>query len=690
MKKKLLQLIEEKTFSELEDRWIDLLENNGVSTQEFLEIADQLRKIGESARGFMLLEILANHLENQNKFDEAIAVYKHLPYFTDNDRQIRMKLVDLYKKRYNNNPQIEKLIELSGIEKSEHIFRSIEKLDEFLRFEVGNLFYFERYGIGEIVLMNPEKKELVIDFEEKKGYILKFEVARGILKPILQSHFLYKKYHGIEELKKLLAEDPVALLKYLLKSFNAPLSSSEIKTHLLGIIPNTEIDKFWEKMRKKLERDDCIKVETVKGQKTYQFIAEGTDKNEQLIESFQKADLNTKVALAEKYMKDYPQIFYQILPELVNLANDKYQTEPAFAMDVYYLCSESKNQTNLKYTLDDLLQSNSYEKIIGKLSSYEHQREFLKKIQEKEPDRWQEIYHNIFLATEDTRLMDEIEKELRRNGSDTNGIFQSILLMPERFPAQIKLVLKRMTQGEFWHSITPNVLIRLIKSLETAKSNKSLLLKALPLEKFDEFVRSAKQIEVNQLREAINGSTAFKDYEKADYLRVIDFHYPEITQQAQDFIYASYDALVRKKKELEYLITVEIPKNKEEISRAREYGDLSENFEYKAARERQDQLYQRVRDLENEIQRVKLIDFSNVDTTKVSVGTKVILKDLENGRLIEYTILGRWETDLQNNIISNESPIAKNHLLNKQIGENVVIDGRNFEIIGIEKLNRTN
>ncbi len=689
MKMKLLQLIEEKNFTELENLWVDLLENNEVSTQELLEIADQLRKIGESARGFMLLEILANHLENQNKFDEAIAVYKHLPYFTENDRSISMKLVDLYKKQYNNNARIEKLIELSGIEKSEHIFRSIEKLEEFLRFEVGNLCYFERYGTGEIVLMNPEKKELVIDFEEKKGYVVKFEVARGILKPISQSHFLYKKYHAIEELKKRLSEDPVALLKYLLKSFNEQLSSSEIKTHLRGVVPDTEIDKFWEKMRKKLERDDCIKVETVKGQKTYQFIAEGIDKNKQLIESFRKADMNTKVTLAEKYMKEYPQIFYQLLPELVNLANEKYKNEPAYATDIFYLCSKCEHQKDLKYTLEELLQLSSYERIIHNLLSYEHQREILKKIQERESDRWQEIFHNILLATEDIRLMEEIEKELRSKGNDTGGIFQSILLMPERFPAQIKWILRKFMQGELGDSFTPAILIRLIKSLETAKSNKALLLKAFTLEKFDEFIRLAKKLEVTQLKEAIINSTTLKDYEKNDYLRIIDFHYPDMQKQNQDVIYASYDALIRKKKELEYLLTVEIPKNKEEISRAREYGDLSENFEYKAAREKQDQLYQRVRDLENEIQRVKLIDFSNVDTTKVSPGTKVILKDLTNGELIEYTILGRWETDLQNNIISNESPVAKDHLLNKHLGDNAVIDGRNFEIIGIEKLDRT-
>ncbi|MEO0142047.1 MAG: GreA/GreB family elongation factor, partial [candidate division WOR-3 bacterium] len=142
--------------------------------------------------------------------------------------------------------------------------------------------------------------------------------------------------------------------------------------------------------------------------------------------------------------------------------------------------------------------------------------------------------------------------------------------------------------------------------------------------------------------------------------------------------------LIRKKNELEHLLNVEIPENKKEISRAREYGDLSENFEYKAAKERQDQLYQRLRTLESELQKAKIIDFNNIDISKVGIGTKVILKNLQGDNILEYTILGPWDSDLSRNVISYESPLAKDILLEKRVGDKIKLEDKIYEIIKIE------
>jgi transcription elongation GreA/GreB family factor len=129
---------------------------------------------------------------------------------------------------------------------------------------------------------------------------------------------------------------------------------------------------------------------------------------------------------------------------------------------------------------------------------------------------------------------------------------------------------------------------------------------------------------------------------------------------------------------------VEIPENKKEIGRAREFGDLSENFEYKAAKERQDQLYQRTRMLEADIKKTQLINHGAIDTSRVEVGTKVTLKTAETGSMISYTILGRWDTDLGRNIISNEAPVAK-ALIGRGINDQVIINGQTCQIVEIEK-----
>ncbi len=682
MIEKLIKCIEEKKFSELEDLWFELLENDKIPIEQYLQVADKLKEIKESARAFALLEILASQFENQAKIDKAIEVYKHMVYFTNNEQQIRKEIVKLYKKRYKDNIRIEKFIELSGLEKGEHFFKSVERIDEFLKFDIGRLFYFDRYGIGEVIAMNPDRKDLVLNFEKQKDYYVKFDVAHGLLTPLSEEHFLYKKYRNIEELKKLLKEDPFILIKYLLKSFNKPLSSSEIKMHLSGIVEENELDRFWEKIRKQLEKDREVKVETIKGQKVYQFV-EGIDKKELYLEQFQKADIDGKYSLTEQCLKNLPETADTMLTALVTAGNEIYKDHPARALDIYFLCQDYKKE-GLSYTVDDLLQYGTYEKLLLNLISIDHKIRLLEIIKQREPQNWQAIFEKIIFTVDDTRLLDKIEEQLQSSESDIKKIYHTIFLMPQKFPAQIQWLLKKVSQGKLSEFITPAYLSRLVNNLDNIKGLKQPFLKAITLERFDDLIQEADNQEVLTIRDAFIKCSALNAYEKSNYLKIIDFHFPEFQEDKKNFIYATYEALVKKKEELEQLLKIEIPKNKEEIGRAREYGDLSENFEYKAAKERQDQLYQKVRTIEAELQQVKIIDFSNLDTSKVSVGTKVTLKGLEDYNTIDYTILGRWESDLKNNIISNESPLAKDSLLNKKIGDRIEIEGKLYEIISIE------
>ncbi|MGQ9816979.1 MAG: transcription elongation factor GreA [bacterium] len=682
MTEKIIKLIDEHKFTELENLWLEALESNDIPLKELLAIADRLKEIKEVNRGLMLLEILASHLENQKRIEEAIMVYKYMPYFTDNDQLIRNALKNLYKKIYPDNDRIEKYISLCGIEKGENIFKSIERLEEFLKFDIGRVFYFERFGIGEVIAMNPDKRELVLSFEKQKDYHVKFDVAHGLLLPLSEGHFLYKKYKNIEELRKLLREQPITLIKYLLKSFDKPLTSSEIKMHLKGIIENTELDKFWEKARKQLEKDKELKVENIKGQKVYQLI-EGIDKKEYYFDQFRKADIDKKYALAEQCLRTSPEIAQTMLTELINAGNETFKTNPALALDIYYLSQDNKKD-GLVYTPEDILKNNSYEEILQNLKSVDHKLRLLKMVKKRESDNWQKIYEKIFFTIDDARLMDEIEKQLLVSGFDLKQIYHTIFIMPKKFPAQFQWLLKKVSQGNLLEFVTPAYLPRLIESIDSIKGLKQYFLKAITMERFDDLIERANYQEVLAIRDMLSKCTFLNAYEKNNFINIIDFHFPDLKENKEDVIYTTYEALLKRKEELEHLLKVEIPKNQEEISRAREYGDLSENFEYKAAKERQDQLYQKVRTIEAELQKAKIIDFNNLDTSKVSVGTKVTLKGIQDNRIFDYTILGRWESDLKKNIISNESPMAKNFLLNKKIGDKIEIEGKTYEIINIE------
>jgi transcription elongation factor GreA len=126
------------------------------------------------------------------------------------------------------------------------------------------------------------------------------------------------------------------------------------------------------------------------------------------------------------------------------------------------------------------------------------------------------------------------------------------------------------------------------------------------------------------------------------------------------------------KEELERLLKVERPKNVRDIAEAREHGDLSENAEYHAAKERQSFIEGRVQELQTKLARADVIDPSKINHDRVAFGATVKLLDIEADKEKVYTIVGSEESDVKNGRISIDSPVGR-ALIGKEVGDEAVI-----------------
>lgn len=126
--------------------------------------------------------------------------------------------------------------------------------------------------------------------------------------------------------------------------------------------------------------------------------------------------------------------------------------------------------------------------------------------------------------------------------------------------------------------------------------------------------------------------------------------------------------------ELDYLVNVRAEENKKEISTARSFGDLSENSEYDAAKEEQGKIHARIAELREMIAHAKVLDESQIDESKISVGSIVVLYNVERAREFTYHIVGSYETDPMNGKISDDSPIGR-ALIGATVGDEVVVSG---------------
>jgi transcription elongation factor GreA len=140
------------------------------------------------------------------------------------------------------------------------------------------------------------------------------------------------------------------------------------------------------------------------------------------------------------------------------------------------------------------------------------------------------------------------------------------------------------------------------------------------------------------------------------------------------------------KDEIERLLKVERPKNIRDIAEARSHGDLSENAEYHAAREKQSFLEGRIQDLQTKFSRAEVIDSAMINQSRVAFGARVTVVDIEAGEEYVFHLVGSEETDIKSGKISVTSPVAR-ALIGKEVGDVAIVKAPartiEYEITGI-------
>ncbi|MEL0119750.1 MAG: transcription elongation factor GreA [Opitutae bacterium] len=143
--------------------------------------------------------------------------------------------------------------------------------------------------------------------------------------------------------------------------------------------------------------------------------------------------------------------------------------------------------------------------------------------------------------------------------------------------------------------------------------------------------------------------------------------------EVKDDLIVSQKSFDARQVEYKELVEVKIPENKEAIATAREHGDLRENAEYKMAREDQTTLMARKAQLEVDLQRAQITDFTAVSADAVGIGSIVDLEAGSTGQKVTYSILGAWDSDPDKNILSYKTPLGQS-ILGSRVGESVEIE----------------
>ncbi len=602
--------------------------------------------------------------------------------------------------------ELEKLVEAGKL--TPRAAQQLEKL------KPGTFCLHKSWGFGRVSEWNLLLNQIVIDFAGKKSHPMQAEYAAENVTPLAPEHFLARKATGLASIKNLAREDPPALVRNILESLDGKATAQQISEWLVGdVFTETEWKRWWESTKKALKASGVFSVPAKKND-PIQIRGEGVSHADELIDAFNKArQPKEQIAALEQIIKSYQQFgepekqLQPIIATIENMTVRNQKMHPEFAFELIIArddllgCIPSLHTTHIGLTLSKLILEED-ERLISVLAKLPAAKE--KRILQALPTalgpRWTERGLNLMQKSHG-RMVAQIPRILSEAGKH-----DELRAMLERsireHSATSEMLAWLCNEREQWSElVTQELLGAIFAALERDQHNTAgrsgKLYRTLVEDRqlLGDIFRKCDVATARDWMRRLQLSHLFDELTKRSLLARLVKVYPELesmitgvqTQGEIASLIVSWSSLERRKAEYEELIKTKIPENTKEIALARSYGDLSENFEFKAAKQMQSVLMRRKTELEQMLHNARGTSFENVDTSRVSIGTIVAVRNVETNQEETYTILGAWDGDPDRHIISYQTAIGQ-ALLGHEVGETVSLSTEHgpaqFAIVSIQ------
>ena len=544
------------------------------------------------------------------------------------------------------------------------------------------------WGFGHITTVDVVLGKMTVDFVGRAGHLIDLAFAPKILTPIAKEHIEARKATDMEGLKQMAALHHDEVIKVIVDSYGNLATTDKVKEVLVPeVIDADDYKKWWETARREMRKGGHFKVPTKKTE-AIQYQAQDAPLQERLLNGFSgarglKARLPVVAEIAKSTgdLTDKPAVAGVTLGKLDEEIQSHVRTQPALALQAVMARDDLANALGVE--LDEGVPTEAsvwtaevnLAEVVSTMPAAS-QRRALQSYQNTNA-AWAQAFLGLMTQVP-ARLVRESVDLLCEGGHEEDVKAElSILINHHGAPGELLLWLAKDKSENFISMLTAEAFGAMLSAIERETSDEKRASKLreflLTDPKFFDTITSGVDIEVvKDVTRAVQMSTCFEGMDKRSVLGKIVKAHPE----AQSFIahgdkekeakkptdatlIVSWDSLERKKAEFEELVQKKIPANSKEIEIAREYGDLRENAEFKAAKEQQKVLMTLQAEMENEIDRARGVDYSEADISAASVGTRVMVTNLQNNEIEEYSLLGAWDGDPDNNLISYLTPMGQ-------------------------------
>jgi transcription elongation factor GreA len=697
-KKALHRYINKQLFTNVREIWEKLLVFCPDDIDFFLHVQKKIAKNISEDKAVILLNDVYVKCKDQN-IDTAIIILKIVLQYDEKDVHARREIVECFKKKYSGHSQLEEYIRVSNLSQNyRNVHEAITDFEKHIAFDRGNFVFHRTWGVGRIA--GIEGDEIKIDFAKKRGHSMSLKMAVGALQTLSKDHiWVLKATWKKEKLYEKVKGDCAWTLRTVIKSFGNSCDLKRIKAELSPAVLSEKEWPAWSgKARDILKSDptfgvspDNIDLFTVRerpisvSEKLYnEFKAERNFYDRAATIRNFAGQKNAE--LDSEYFAEMFSYFTAFLRSL-NQAGDH-------AVAAYLLVKELAGKyphlgTGLSLNFTDIFKGIAdVPALFNSLKDNRFKDEFLRHVQLFIPN-WADIYVKLFPSALLPSIITYLEKEgftekLTVMAADTFDRFRD-------YREAVVWLFKNASKTDWFKAVNipyEKQLIILIHILdltyrdienqrdttENRKINKQVHAILFKEGCLNAFIDSADEDTITRIYTFINDVKDLDPQDKLNLKSRIQDRYPgfKFFEDTEKKVFRGLMVTAimfeQKQKQLAHIMEVEVPANSKEIEYALSLGDLRENAEYKAAKEKQEILNSTVAKLKEEIERAQIFDPYSVNTSRVSFGTRVTMRNETRDAPEEYTILGPWESDPNNNIISYLSPFGA-AILNRTVGE---------------------
>jgi transcription elongation GreA/GreB family factor len=551
------------------------------------------------------------------------------------------------------------------------------------------------WGFGRIKTVDTVFARFTIDFPGKAGHTMDLSFAAENLKPIPKDHILARKAADLDAVRHLAAHH-LDLIKLILNSYEGKATADQIQAVLVPDVIRDDWKKWWETAKREMKKDGHFIVPTKKTEPVV-LQAQETSLQDRLLADFRTAKgLKARILVVAEVIKlasdlaDKKAVAAEIIASLNTDITAYLRTQPAVALEAVFARDELAEACALQPTTVEITaaqiwgQDIKFGPMLELIPSAKHHRA-LASFKTANPDTWIEVLRGS-LNFVSSKLAKEFAGLLVAEGK-VDLLKETVAKLIRQHTAGSELLLwfGRERSDAFADIMGPEVFRAMLTAMERDQFNekRSNRLRDFILddqELLNELTATADIDVVKDLTRALQLSPVFDDMSKRSLLARLVKKHPAVQslvsgeQTKQDStIQVSWESLERRRLEYQELVQKKIPANSKEIAIARSYGDLRENHEYKAAKEMQKIIMRQKEELESQMLRARGADFSNAKTDAVNIGTVVRATNLVTNQSESFTILGAWDSNPDQGIISYLTPIGQ-ALLNRKVGDQVEFD----------------